>query len=396
MKLITKSALKRFGISAVALLIGYLIFISCCSVIETPPYVAKKLAFQPFMPGKSGAGELAFDPVYHKVPVLVLRGTPQELGRQQGALLKPQLNILVQNYLDRFLSKDTNKQRAMDGLKEMKPFIPPEYLQEIEAMSQASGVSLENLFLLHTIIDEPRVPFCSIVIASGPATVDGGLIFGRNLDFASLGIAHQYSLITVFHPTGKKPFAAVTWPGFSGVISGINQDGLAVAMLLSMDGVTNLSGIPSIMLFRKALEEASDIDGVIKIVTDARRTAPTNLAVADAKGKSAVIEFTAMNVQVRYPEKGLLYSTNWFRSDKLKQSSGDWRYDKMVTSVNEVYGRIDVPEIIRILGKVPLRLIDLQSMVFMPSDRVVYFSAGEIPAAKGEFCRIDLAPYFKK
>jgi predicted choloylglycine hydrolase len=395
MKLITKSAVKRLGISAVVLIIGYLIFISCCSVIETPPYVAKKLAFQPFMPGKSGNGELAFDPAYQQVPILVLRGTPREMGQQQGALLKPQLNVLVENYLNRFLSKDTNKQRALDGLKEMKPFIPPEYLQEIEAISQASGESLDNLLLLHTIIDEPRMPFCSVVIASGPATVDGGLIFGRNLDFPSLGIAKDYSLITVFHPIGKKPFAAITWPGYSGVISGINRDGLSLAMLISMGGVTNLSGIPSILLFRKALEEASDIDGVIKVVRSARRTAPTNLAVADAQGKSAVIEFTSTDVQVRHPEKGLLYSTNWFLSDKLRQSDGDWRYDKMATSAQQAYGRIDVPEVIRILGRVPLRLINLQSMVFVPKDRVVYFSAGQIPAAKGEFRHIDLAPYLK-
>ncbi|MFA5795252.1 MAG: C45 family peptidase, partial [Candidatus Brocadiia bacterium] len=297
---------------------------------------------------------------------------------------------------DRFLSKDANKQRALDALKEMTTFMPPEYVQELETLAQASGIAPEKLLLLHTIIDEPRVPFCSAVIASGPATVDGGLIFGRNLDFASLGIAKDYSLITVFHPAGKKPFAAVTWPGFVGVISGINSDGLAVAMLLSMDGVTNLSGMPSIMLFRKVLEEASDIDGAIKIITAARRTAPTNLAVADAQNKSAVIEFTSTDVELRYPEKGLLYSTNWFRSAKLKQSSGDWRYATMVGCAKQVSGRLDVPGTIRILNQVPLPLLNLQSMVFLPKDRTVYFSAGQIPASNGPFRLIDLKPYLAK
>ncbi|MFA5795195.1 MAG: hypothetical protein WC980_09070, partial [Candidatus Brocadiia bacterium] len=99
MKLFTKNALKRLGTLAVVLIVGYVIFISCCSVIETPPYVAKKLPVRPFTPAQSGNGELVLDPGSNQVPILVLRGTPAEMGQQQGTLLKPQLDILVANYL---------------------------------------------------------------------------------------------------------------------------------------------------------------------------------------------------------------------------------------------------------------------------------------------------------
>lgn len=395
MRLFTKQAGKRLVILGAILLVVVILTNSFCTIIEIPPYLVKRPARLAFVPAQHGQGELFFHPDHKKIPILILRGSPEELGAQQGHLLQPQLEAVMNSYLERFLSWGNNKKIAEDARDSMKPFVPPRYRRELEAMSQASGVSFERLLLLQTIIDEPRLPFCSVVIASGPATREGELLFGRNLDFPSLGIAEYYSLITVFHPERKKSFAAITWPGFIGVISGINEDGLALAMLVSFDGGTNIKGIPSIMLFRRILEEASDMDGAMKIIKQARRTAPTNIAMADASGQSAIIEFTADDVAVRYSKKGLLYCTNWFRTEKMSLGGGDERYGKMVKLAERYYGQIGLTETIDILREVPITRINLQSMVISPRKRIIYLSTGSIPAAKGEFLKIDLKAYLE-
>ena len=393
MKFIATKAVKRISFLAVFLIVSYILFSSFCCLIEVPPYVASKTPRSDFIPNKYGKGELIIDPIYQKIPIMILRGSPAELGEQQGRLLKPQLTTSIDTYLNRFLAQEEPKKRALVGMKSMEPFVPVEYRQELEAMSHASGLSFDRLLLLQTIIDEPRLPFCSAIISSRPATKEAPLIFGRNLDFPSLGIAVHHSLITVYQPDGKKSFASITWPGFAGVISGINEDGLTLAMLVSFDGTTNLAGMPSIMLFRKILEETSDLDGAVKIIKETKRTAPTNLAIADARGQSAVIEFTSDNVAVRYPEKGLLYCTNWFISEQMKLSEGDKRYAAMQKQAEGYYGKIGLAETIKVLKSAILPVINIQSMVILPREKIIHLSIGFIPAAERDFRKIDLTEY---
>jgi predicted choloylglycine hydrolase len=392
MKLITKRGLKRIAVLLLFLAGGFILFNSFCCFIEVPPYVVKKTGRVEVAPAKVGKGELVFE---QEIPILILRGSPQELGAQQGELLKSQLNVLIHSYVGRFLSQGKNLEQAMKAREIMKPFIPPEYMEEIESMSQASGVSINDFILLHTMIDDPRLPFCSVIIASPPATNGQELIFGRNLDFPSLGLAVNYNMITVYHPDNKKSFASITWPGLAGVISGINQDGLSLAMLVSFDGTINDSGMPTSMLFRKILEEASDIEKAIEIVKAAKRTAPSNLALADAKGRSAVIEFTSENVVVRHPENGIICATNWFVTPEMKMSDGDDRYNTMAAQAKGLHGKIGHNEIINILKSVPIPLINLQSMVIYPQTRTIYLACGKIPATKAEYKKIDLAKYLE-
>ena len=59
----------------------------------------------------------------------------------------------------------------------------------------------------------------------------GNVLFGRNLDYPSLGYAHEYSLVTVYRPTGKHAFASIGFPGLVGCLSGMNDAGLSLGVL---------------------------------------------------------------------------------------------------------------------------------------------------------------------
>ena len=394
MKIISIGAVKRIVIVGLVILIGYLILSSCYSVIETSPYIASKLPYQGFIPTKLGKGELFFD-AESQVPIMVLRGNPAELGSQQGSLLKPQLNTIITNYLNRFLHTETGKVYAKQAMESMKKYIPKEYLEEMTEMSKASGVPLDSILLLHTIIDAPRFPMCSAIIASGPASKNQQTIFGRNLDYLPLGIATQYNMVTIYHPDNKKSFASITWPGFTGVLSGINQDGLAIAMLVSLDGMDSSDGMPSVILLRKIMENAANVTEAIEIIKQSDRSAPINLAMVDADNKSVIAECTHNRVALRYPEKGLLFSTNWFISQDMNPGNGDTRYVDMVKMAQEYYGRLDRETVIAILRSVRIANINLQSMVISPKERMLYFASGSRNAANGDFRRIDLKNYLK-
>ena len=277
----------------------------------------------------------------------------------------------------------------------MRKYIPKEYLEEITEMSKASGVPLDDILLLHTIIDEPKFPMCSVIISSGLASKDKQTIFGRNLDYLPLGVATYYNMITIYHPDNKKSFASIIWPGFTGVLSGINQDGLAIAMLVSLDGMDSSDGMPSVILLRKIMENAVNIDGAIEIIKSADRSAPINLAMVDANNQSVIAEITHNRVSLRYPEKGLLFSTNWFISSDINPGKGDNRYADMVRMADKYHGQLDMEKVISVLRAVKIDNINLQSMVIFPKERVLYFASGSRNAANEDFRKIDLTNYLK-
>src|SRR5204862_4896674 len=108
---------------------------------------------------------------------------------------------------------------------------PAEYRAEMEAMAAGGGVERRQLVLGNTLFDIKKILACAaILVEPGRAAVPGTLL-GRNLDYPSLGYAHEYSLVTIHRNAGKRAFASVGFPGLVGVLSGMNEAGLALSVL---------------------------------------------------------------------------------------------------------------------------------------------------------------------
>src|SRR5207253_10596101 len=114
-------------------------------------------------------------------------------------------------------------------------------------------------------------------------------------------------------------FAAIGFPGSIGVLSGINDAGLALATLevksakdqsAKFDG----KGVPYALSYRRILEECTTIDAAVKLLNSIKRTTMNNLAICDKDG-GAVIEITTESVVVRRPEKG-----QWLLTHHLRRS----------------------------------------------------------------------------
>ena len=62
---------------------------------------------------------------------------------------------------------------------------------------------------------------CSMIGAWGNATADGSLVQLRSLDFGGGPFANN-SFLLVQHPAGATPFAALSFPGFVGIVTGLS------------------------------------------------------------------------------------------------------------------------------------------------------------------------------
>src|SRR6202022_3951662 len=111
-------------------------------------------------------------------------------------------------------------------------------------------------------------------------------------------------------------------PGLVGCLSGMNDAGLALAVLEVFQVRIpkkwfSADGTPYALCYRRLLEECATIAEAKDLLTRMKRTTTTNLVVTDRQG-IAVFEITPDYVVVRQPQQGTCVCTNHFCTDELK------------------------------------------------------------------------------
>jgi hypothetical protein len=138
-------------------------------------------------------------------------------------------------------------------------------------------MDIHDLAALNTLADwNPSA--CSTFAAWGPATVDGGTIVARNLDYFNLpGIAAE-QIIVAYVDSGdsKRPFVSVTWPGLIGVYTGMNADGLFVATHDAPGGKAFEASewVPRSLMLRRVLEQVP-VNGAASAARELLAASPT-------------------------------------------------------------------------------------------------------------------------
>jgi hypothetical protein len=122
---------------------------------------------------------------------------------------------------------------------------------------------------------------CSSLAAWGSMTQDGHTVAGRNMDWPTNPALDGSQLIIVHvPPPGSKTlgWVSVFWPGLIGCTTGMNAEGVTVAMHDSNSASPSTSGgfASSTLLYREAIESAhaeTAIQDISRILSD-RHTLP--------------------------------------------------------------------------------------------------------------------------
>lgn len=369
------------------------------------------------------------------VPVLILEGSPEQMGEQIGALAVRQSKSLYHFPRDYFRRECTTMLReafpklAEDKLKAMEeqvlwprfqkvamklePNFPKTHLAELDALIKAGQVNREQLIASNGMFDLGHLPQnellggCSSVIIPPQHSATHGVLFGRNLDFSHFGYLHRYSLLMVYRSNDPKKhtFASAGFPGFVGCFTGMNDAGLTIASheVFEPDTTTlfNPKGVPFAMAYRRVLEECVTVGDAVKLLDGIERASVTSLVIADARG-GAVIEVTPDTIAVRRFKDKPGVCTNHFctqknptRTDKFDTLT---RFDTLSKSL--AVRRADVLSVEDVKKRLhEVRLMDdrkndltIQTFVFEPAERKVHlrFANGNGPATGGELTTLDL------
>jgi predicted choloylglycine hydrolase len=361
---------------------------------------------QPFRFPEGGYGDKAVLKYLSGLPVLTVAGSPEEMGAAVGVLAVANAPRAL-NY-----PRDLLKLHRADAVwpvcvqtgNGMVQRFPAAFKQELEAIVKAAKVDRDKVVVGNTLFDLKKIFACSALLIEGKRSTTGGPLLGRNLDYPSIDSINEYSLVTIYRPTGKHAFAAVGFPGLIGVISGMNDAGLALGMLEVFDVKDgergfNPLGVPYALNNRQILEECTTIEEARKLLLSLPRTTTLNLVLADRTGV-AVFEVTPDRVEVRHPDRGTLGCTNHYCTQPLRPANP--------TNPNRTFQRLEALEKSRLddakispadlkqyLHQVNLNRLTLQTMVFEPAALRLNLALGPVPASQNPLRVLELGPLFK-
>ncbi|MGE0710225.1 MAG: C45 family autoproteolytic acyltransferase/hydrolase [Planctomycetota bacterium] len=335
------------------------------------------------------------------VALAELRGEPAELGRQSGALFAPQIAELCAT----MFGGDDDGAQARAG-EVLGRALPAPYRREIEACARAAGLPAGRLLVANCVVDF----CCSALGAWGEATGGRGLLVARNMDFFPANLLGGHTVVSVVHAPGKRSFAAVGWPGMSGVISGINDRGVAAMILVRLGARSGRVALAEPLAFRvrEVLEQAEDLRQAIRILTASPVASGHYVLLCDPHAALTAFQGEDGCFQLLEPEGDVLVASNaevegqrlgldldgQARVDLGYGLQTDARANCLYRIAREHRGRLDAALLRGALGASYLDHVNAQAMLFAPARRVLQLALGTTfsPAARGAWTELELGP----
>jgi hypothetical protein len=303
------------------------------------------------------------------IRVLHLKGTPYEMGYQQGALLKSEIRELIHFLFDVKAKQATielggikllDPRRAILGIAAtQKKYIPARFTEELRGVADGAGLSVDDATAANFI---PEMFHCSGFALAGAATKDGTLYHGRILDYGCDWRLQEFAVVTVAEPAGKIPFVNVTYAGFIGSVTGMNARQLSIGEMGGR-GLGHWEGVPMALLVRMALEEAGDLETAIGVFRDHPRTCEYYYVIADGKtGQAVGMEaswdvFGVVRTGEAHPR--LPHAIK----DAVLLSVGD-RYEELARRVQAGYGTFDAESARALMDRPVAMKSNLHSVLF--------------------------------
>ncbi|WP_214073209.1 C45 family peptidase [Mucilaginibacter sp. dw_454] len=158
----------------------------------------------------------------------------------------------------------------------------------------------------------------------GERSEDGTMIVGRNFDFYVNDNFAKEKIVAFFNPAQGHKFMTVTWGGFIGAVSGMNDQGLSVTINAAKSTVPTSAATPVSLVAREILQYAQNINEAIAIAKKRKMFVSESFLVASAHDKKAVvIEKTPDTLDVYDPNTNYIVCANHYQGDGLVRSKGN-------------------------------------------------------------------------
>jgi isopenicillin-N N-acyltransferase-like protein len=368
---------------------------------------------------------------------LYVEGEPYERGVVNGKLTR-ELVVKQEDYFNDQIHKMVPSRFYLHFLKyvvgwfnrNLDKNITEEDKEEIYGVSASAsdkydyiGTNYERILNYHAAHDighalqSMALVGCTSFGTWGGLSADSSMIIGRNFDFYVGDQFAENKIVAFFNPSQGYRFMTVTWAGFIGAVSGMNEKGLTVTINADKTSIPFGSATPVSLVAREILQYAKNIAGAIEIAKKRKMFVSESFLIGSAEdNKAVVIEKTPAALDTFDPGGNSIVCANHFQSpglsrsksnlEQIRESASEYRYQR-VLELLKANGRNTVQKTIDILRdrkglhgadiglgneKAINQLIAHHSVVFEPQKLRVWVSTS--PWQLGSFVAYDLKTVF--
>ncbi|HLK39249.1 MAG TPA: C45 family peptidase [Polyangiaceae bacterium] len=257
------------------------------------------------------AGVHAWTRVRAGLRLVYLEGSPEAIGAAHARLLRERMvadETEIQSEYERHVPwwavrtaiEDFSRVRyrhIAEGIPDARrreiaaealAFKPDPYASHMPTYQRM--VFLYSLYDIALPLEHSPLVGCTSFALAPRDTADGHVLFGRAFDFEAGEVFDRDKAVFLVREEGAVPFASVAWPGFVGVVTGMNAEGVVMVVHGARGRRPVTDGIPVAFSLREALSHAHDTREAVQVLAAQRVLVSHIVFVADASGHFAVVE----------------------------------------------------------------------------------------------------------
>ena len=281
----------------------------------------------------------------------VISGSYYDIGYKTGSQWKSVLELPVPL---------PAKQALARQCREIAQEYTPDLLEEMKGFCDGGNFDREAieafLLVLGYEFFHPSKGGCTVFGIAGDLTDSGFPIFARNYDW---DVTFQPMCGVSFrHPLGRLKSVSFS-DHMIGCYGGVNEAGLAIAILLASDfGTEWLPGIRVNLSSRWVLDHHQSTEEAVAFLEEIPHVRGQLFMIADKGGHIARVETSPPHLQTTHAEKGYLFSTNHYQAESLKRHSNPafitpnslTRFEKVKDFIENRKEKISVKDVMTFLS----------------------------------------------
>jgi isopenicillin-N N-acyltransferase like protein len=368
---------------------------------------------------------------------LYVEGAPFERGVAKGKLTQDLVRYqedVFNKQINTFLPSESYRTmiKYFVGFfnRNLDHYIPEEYRLEIFGVSKAASDKYNeiaspyqrilNYHAAHDIghaLQNMSLVGCTSFATWSDKSEDESLIIGRNFDFYVGDDFARDKIIAFYKPDTGHSFMMVTFGGMTGVLSGMNSEGLTVTINAAKSEVPGGAATPVSLVAREILQYASTIDEAYAIAQKKQMFVAESFLIGSAKdGEAVIIEKNPEAIEMVRSKDNYIICTNHFQGEQFKKSelnvehirtsASSYRY-RRVQQLLEIDQKNSIEKSASILRnqkglqyenigmgneKLINQLVAHHGIIFQPEKKLVWISTA--PWQLGKFVCYDLNKVF--
>lgn len=270
---------------------------------------------------------------------MYLEGNAEEIGYSHGILSRELMHFQEDAFVSQ-IKKMIPNEKYLNFLKyitaimnrNLTDYIPLEYQKEIKAVSLFADDQFDfigdnyarqlNYHAAHDIghaMQNLNLVACTAFSVWDSLSVDSSLLIARNFDFYVGDDFAKNKVIMFIAPEQGYKFVSYSWAGMSGVVSGMNNQGLSISLNAAKSEIPFTAKTPVSIIAREILQYASNIEEAYEIAKKRPSFVAESFFIGSAKeNQTAIIEKTPDST-ILFRAKGVAKQivTNHFQSPEL-------------------------------------------------------------------------------